>query len=406
MAKKKTDTRRYAGAGFLFLASACAFLGSFGNMVITGAEENKVDESVNTQVLDIAEHVQKSIIDASDEDRKKPISELVPAVKTGLPDTSVYFYGDYNNGFCITGYNEKGIRSDDGMKLVGGSSLAENFSCPTDASQMTLMTGPGDNKVAGGADYEEPKLGGGDIFLISSIGAFIGIMGAAASLPYRPLKGDEYVLDYNVPAGSPPKHKPLAQALSATGNTTPVVAKKPAVHTVSAPASRIKTLVSRYEAIKSEWASYELDLLKILEFPALTDMSIPATGKFHKALYLAGILAPEDVVKPLSSDEAKRFEDSVLDLEYCFRAMLNEAKRLRWNSYSEKERSSLRTAKNLLSIALNSASSENERQVAYKRLIKEVEGIIVLPEQAMLELESKISPAITAGEDSYETNKV
>lgn len=403
---KKTDTRRYAGAGLLFLASAGAFLGSFGNMVITGAEENKVDASVNTQVSDIAEHVQKAIIDASEEDRKKPISKLVPDVKTGLPDTSVYFHGDYDNGFCITGYNEKGIRSDDGMKFIGGSSLAENFSCPTDASQMTLMNGPGDNKVAGGADYEAPKLGTGDIFLISSIGAILGIFGAAASIPYRPLEGDEYVLDYNVPAGSPPKHKPLAQALSTADSVAAVTTTKPTIQSASAPSSRIKTLVSRYEAIKSEWASYELDLLKILEFPAVTDMSVPATGKFHKALYLSGILAPEDVAKPLSSDEAKRFEDSVLDLEYCFRAMLNESKRLRWNSYSEKERSSLRTAKSLLSIALNSASSENERQVAYKRLIKEVEGILVLPEQAILELEAKISPAITNGEPDYVVAKV
>jgi hypothetical protein len=162
----------------------------------------------------------------------------------------------------------------------------------------------------------------------------------------------------------------------------------PSLQKISNTTDKITSISCRFETIKTEWASYELDLVKVLEYPAVTNMSIPATAEFHKALRVAQGLAPEG--SELSTDELSEFNRAVTDLEHRYDVMISEAQRMKWNDYSSKERVSLTMAQNLLSIAMNSASSANERQIAYKRLIKEVEGIVVLPKKAMLALENKM----------------
>lgn len=160
-------------------------------------------------------------------------------------------------------------------------------------------------------------------------------------------------------------------------------------------------LVTRCDDIVKKWADYELDPAKILDFPLLSDMREELTRQFHSALRRAKHLRPENInkVKGLPA-LGSSFAKAVDDLESAFMAAETEAKRIRWNHFSPDERKRLRRAKDLLDIALNEGASENERQSAYKRMQKELEGLIVVPEATVLTLVEKINLQITDGTDA------
>lgn len=149
-----------------------------------------------------------------------------------------------------------------------------------------------------------------------------------------------------------------------------------------------KTLISKHREVRANWASYELDASKLLDFPLMTDMREPATVALHKALKHALSLEPKDIQSVKFIDAATSpFSRAVNDLDVAFHTAEAEARRVVWSRFSNDERKRLATAKNLLNIAMDSAASSSERQMAYKRVFKELEGLIHIPEQAILALE-------------------
>lgn len=161
-----------------------------------------------------------------------------------------------------------------------------------------------------------------------------------------------------------------------------------------------ETLIAKYESITREWVSYELDPVKILDMPLLSDMRNENTLAFHNALRLAKNLVPKNVhsvstIDPMESSFAK----AVVDLENSFSTAEIEAKRTLWSNFSEDERKRLQKAKDLLNIAMNSGASENERQSAYKRMEKELKGLIVMPKNTILLLEEKVNLLLTDGSE-------
>lgn len=149
-----------------------------------------------------------------------------------------------------------------------------------------------------------------------------------------------------------------------------------------------KTLIAKHREIRANWASYELDAAKLLDFPLMTDMREPATVALHKALKHALSLEPKDIQSVKFIDAATSpFSLAVNDLDVAFHTAEAEARRVVWSRFSSDERKRLATAKNLLHIAMDSAASPSERQMAYKRVFKELEGLIHIPEQAILALE-------------------
>lgn len=161
---------------------------------------------------------------------------------------------------------------------------------------------------------------------------------------------------------------------------------------------RWNELNNRYEAIAKEWASYELDPVKILDFPLLSDMRESNTVAFHKALRHASNLKPSDLkIVSYTNPSGSPFETAVTDLENAFLVAETEAKRVRWNNFSAEEQKRLQTAKNLLNLAMDGGATDSERQAAYKRMQKELEGLIIIPKQTILALEKKVNLSITDG---------
>lgn len=145
------------------------------------------------------------------------------------------------------------------------------------------------------------------------------------------------------------------------------------------PNSRLR---ARLDKVLEQWSEYETDPVKILDYPMVSNMSFAPTSHFHLALRQAReAFAEESSVETLTT--------SVVALEHSYEVMINEAQRVKWNSFSVEEKKHLRTAQQLLNMALDSSSSVNERNLAYKKLLKEVEGIISLSPATILAIEEK-----------------
>src|SRR6478672_7727487 len=75
----------------------------------------------------------------------------------------------------------------------------------------------------------------------------------------------------------------------------------------------------------------------------------------------------------------------------------HEARRMRDSNFTGPERERLATARKLLRIASDAAATPAERQTAYKRARRELDGLIVLPEATLASLEEKIAGMLDAG---------
>ena len=67
------------------------------------------------------------------------------------------------------------------------------------------------------------------------------------------------------------------------------------------------------------------------------------------------------------------------------------------SSFTVVERKRLDTAKQLLTIAIDQAATPAERQVAYRRVREELDGLISLSDEAIEVLEGKVSLELTTG---------
>ena len=120
---------------------------------------------------------------------------------------------------------------------------------------------------------------------------------------------------------------------------------------------------------------YQQDIVKIIKYPLMVDTTDPFTAKMMMLLNKADRLR-------LFSDN-KQFSETVDSLEEAFLAAESNALRLSVSKLSEDDRKKTAKATDLLSIAMDTAASDNEKQLAFKQGLKQLEGIILIPEHAV-----------------------
>lgn len=392
MAAKKSNVI----AGTVAITWVGLLFGCFGTGAFLSHSQHVIDEDISQDVLSIVDKTDRILLADGAAAFSKDIKDLGITYELQSPATSLQVAGTFRDGYCIRLTNPGGRETEAG-KTYSVSAEGE-LSRGTARCNTVLRESP---VVAGPAIDENSKTEWEviDTALIGSIGmggvTLLGIMGAMfssiGSSPTNPTgKQTSESNTASESSGEPPVDPEK-------GISVKVASVKPE------PVSDTQVgLNVRIAAVKKEWSSYEMDLVKILDYPAVANMSFPATSDFHKAMRQVNVLVPEGVPSVTTSPAV--LSEAVLDLEHKFDVMIAEAKRSKWSIFTDDERISLRTAQNLLSIAINAASSPNERQIAYKRLIREVEGILAFPEKALLELEARIAPEIC--ESKMETNMV
>ena len=151
-------------------------------------------------------------------------------------------------------------------------------------------------------------------------------------------------------------------------------------------------VLREHDRTDTRWLEYELDFARLLDFPLMTDMRDPLTIDFHKAKLRADFLRPakaEDLLD--DGDAAARYLAAVEDYVTAFNIAEAEAKRRRRNDFAPDGQQRIARAPSLLRTASDTAATPQERQNAYDRARRELDGLIVLPATTQTSIERGIS---------------
>ena len=156
-------------------------------------------------------------------------------------------------------------------------------------------------------------------------------------------------------------------------------------------------VLARHDDTDARWLDYEIDVAKLLDFPLMTDMRDPLTMAFHKARSRADWLRPESVDDILGDRNAQlEYRDAVGEYVAAFDVAESEAIRRRRSDFSAEAQERLTRAQHLLRLASDGGATPQERQSAYARAQKELDGLIVLPAATRASIERKIAGEIEA----------
>jgi hypothetical protein len=156
-------------------------------------------------------------------------------------------------------------------------------------------------------------------------------------------------------------------------------------------------VLERHDRTDARWFEYEIDIAKLLDFPLMTDMRDPLTIAFHKAKSHADWLRPDSIDDVLGDRNAQiEYRDAVGEYVTAFDVAESEAIRRRRSDFSADAQERLARAQHLLRLAEDGGATLQERQSAYTRARKELDGLIVLPATTRASIERKIAGEIEA----------
>jgi hypothetical protein len=170
-----------------------------------------------------------------------------------------------------------------------------------------------------------------------------------------------------------------------------------------ASAAEVEALMAAHDATNRRWLDYELDVGKLIDFPLMTDVREPLTVAFLRAKREADGQRPASASDITSPARLEAYRQAVNSFAVALDVAEREARRIRDSKFSGPERERLATARKLLMIAENHAATPAERQAAYKRARRELDGLIVLPDVTIAALEERVAPGLDAGRQPSES---
>lgn len=163
------------------------------------------------------------------------------------------------------------------------------------------------------------------------------------------------------------------------------------------PNELLDRLFAEHDEITARWLDYELDVAKLIAFPAMSDGRQPLTAAFLRAKKTADALRPASADAKVTEQRVTEYLDAVGNYAVAFEVAERDARRLRDSSFNPDERKRLDRAQHMLKVALDESATRAERQVAYKRVRDELEGLILLSDEAVQVLEKKVAGELSAG---------
>lgn len=184
------------------------------------------------------------------------------------------------------------------------------------------------------------------------------------------------------------RHREQLELLRAQNGGMPASAPlPPAPDPVGDDLARVE---ARHDEVTHRWLDYELDVSKLISYPAMSDGRQPLTAAFLRAKKVADNLRPTPGEKP-TPERLNDYRDAVTDYEVAFELAERDARRVKAAAFTPEERKRLDTAQQLLGVAVDEAATPNERQVAYRRVRQELDGLIWLSDEAVENLEKKVA---------------
>lgn len=156
-------------------------------------------------------------------------------------------------------------------------------------------------------------------------------------------------------------------------------------------------VLDEHSRTDAKWLEYELDIAKLLDFPMMTDMRNPLTIGFHKAKRRADLLRPETVDDLMGDRDARlEYRDAVAEYVSAFDIVEAEAIRRRRSDFRSEDQQRIERAQHLMRLATDRGATPQERQSAYSRARKELDGLIALAAMTRASIERKIAGEIQA----------
>lgn len=140
----------------------------------------------------------------------------------------------------------------------------------------------------------------------------------------------------------------------------------------------------RLDLAKKQLDSYESDIVKLIRYPMMTDLTNEHTANM--------VIALRDIETDSIKND-KEFADAVLSFERTFLVAESNARKIAATKLTDAERKKTADAKNLFAIACNEASSETEKKVSFKQGFARLEGIVSVPEKAIIAMQHRVGLA-------------
>ncbi|WP_221584740.1 hypothetical protein [Microbacterium sp. G2-8] len=188
--------------------------------------------------------------------------------------------------------------------------------------------------------------------------------------------------------------KARAQAISSGAQLTPEAVEEADVQSRS---DRIQRLMDTHDEVSRRWLEYELDAAKLIAFPTMSDGRDPHTAAFLRAKKVADALRPHAAEARIDAEAYGEYRDAVHDYEVAFDVAEQEARRVRDTGFTESERQRLARAQQVLNVAVDQSATAAERQTAYRRVRDELDGLIVLSDKSVQNLEQKVAGQLERG---------
>lgn len=157
------------------------------------------------------------------------------------------------------------------------------------------------------------------------------------------------------------------------------------------PNTLLERLFSEHDEITARWLDYELDVAKLIAFPAMSDGRQPLVAAFLRAKKTADALRPPSADSTVTERQVSEYLDAVGAYAVAFEIAEKDARRLRDSTFTEPERKRLDRAQQLLKVAVDESATQAERNVAYRRVRDELEGLILLSDEAVQVLEKQVA---------------
>lgn len=139
---------------------------------------------------------------------------------------------------------------------------------------------------------------------------------------------------------------------------------------------------SRLEEVESGYANYEKDIVKLIKYPVMTDLTDKYTASFHSLL--------RKTRRAAENEEKDAYNELIDSLDDAFFAAESNARRIATSMFSDEDKSKVTDAGQMLAMALDEKASETEKKNAYKGAMRNLEGRVSVPEVAISSLIEKI----------------
>ena len=133
-------------------------------------------------------------------------------------------------------------------------------------------------------------------------------------------------------------------------------------------------LYDTVENIEKEYNDYTDDIIKLIKYPLMTDSTFAPVAVFRQKLRK---------LKRRISMNTDLTEESVDDLEQAYLAMEAACVLTATHNLDSEKKKKLKTASQLVTIALDESSSEQEKESSAKKALDYLAGVVLVPERTV-----------------------